>query len=128
MKWVYFKSDKFKAEPDEAELINPVKCGRQLAKWLGEKLTLRGYEVGVMYAEDWGFEFDCILPGKDKALIGCQNDGTVANEWACTLRIPRGFLHGLFRRGKADPALDHFQGALSDILSKESQISEVRWE
>ena len=49
-----FKSSKFEIEPGEDEEINPRMYGRQLARWLKQRLEEKGYSVEDIINEDWG--------------------------------------------------------------------------
>jgi hypothetical protein len=54
MEGYWFKSSKFEIEPGEDEEINPGMYGRQLARWLKQRLTEKGYSVEDIINEDWG--------------------------------------------------------------------------
>ena len=95
MNGCWFKSSKFEIENGEDEEINPRIYGRQLARWLKERLTEKGYHVKDIINEDWG---RCLMCSRDPFMlwVGCGSitdydtarpgDGPPAKEdmvWHC---------------------------------------------
>ena len=55
----WFTSSVFEAEAGEDEQTNPRMYGRQLARWLRERLLALGYSAEEVFPEDWGWSVMC---------------------------------------------------------------------
>lgn len=68
----WFTSSKFEIEPGEDDEINPRIYGRQLARWLKERLEAKGYVVEPIINEDWG---RCLMCSRHPFMlwVGCAN-------------------------------------------------------
>ena len=133
-----FKSSKFEIEPGEDEEINPRMYGRQLARWLKERLEAKGYEVEDIINEDWG---RCLMCSRDPFMlwVGCGNvtdyesarpgDGPPAKEdviWRCIATAEVFFWKRLFRKIETEPAVHKLYADLGEILRAEPQITLVQ--
>jgi hypothetical protein len=129
-----FTSDLFEIEPGEDEEINPRMHGRQLAAWFKERLTLHGYAVEPVIAEDWG---RCLMCSRKPFMlwVGCGNLGDhddvkpgdpppVKEDviWRCFPEAELSLWRRWFRKIDAAPALASLDRALRDILANEPRI------
>jgi hypothetical protein len=66
----WFRSSLFEIEPGEDEETNPLRFGRQLARWLRERLVAEGRAVEEVVPEDWGW---CLVVQRKPFLlwVGC---------------------------------------------------------
>jgi len=133
-KGFWFKSSLFAIEPDEDQETNPQRYGRQLAKWLGEKLQVFGYRVEVI-PEDWGW---CVMCARQPfwLWIGCGNmDSDPPGEqkwapkaedvvWNCYAVGERQFWR-FFRSVDMRPAVEKLEKEVSSILSSQPEIQFV---
>jgi hypothetical protein len=131
----WFKSSLFDIEPGEDEEINPRLYGKQLAKWLADKLRGCGYEPTVIN-EDWG---RCIMCKRDPVWlwVGCGNVDldfperpmTPPNKeeivWHCFVICQIPFWKRLFKKVNGEPFVQKLTDQLSSILRAESQIEFV---
>ena len=53
-----FSSDRFNLSEPKDYFINDCCYGDDVARWLGERLQLRGWTVAEPDQEDWGWYFD----------------------------------------------------------------------
>src|SRR5687768_6189747 len=133
MEGYWFKSSKFDIEPGEDEEINPRVYGRQLARWLKERLEDTGYSVEDIINEDWG---RCLMCSREPFMlwVGCGNvtdydsaqpgDGSPSKEdivWHCFAIAEVSSWRRLFRKIDTEPALSKLNSDLERILSSESQ-------
>ena len=117
MEGYWFKSSKFDIEPGEDQEINPRMYGRQLARWLKERLEDKGYSVEDIINEDWG---RCLMCSRDPFMlwVGCgsvSDDETVQPDdpppaksdvtWHCFATAEVFFWKRLFRRIDTKPAV-----------------------
>ncbi|MHC1743241.1 MAG: hypothetical protein AB9873_09455 [Syntrophobacteraceae bacterium] len=133
----WFKSSKFEIEPGEEEEINPGMYGRQLARWLKERLEEKGYPVEDVINEDWG---RCLMCSRDPFMlwVGCGNgtdydttesaDDPPAKEdiiWHCFATAEVFFWKRLFRKIETAPAVSKLYADLGDILRSDPEITIV---
>lgn len=131
----WFKSSKFEIEPGEDEEINPEIYGRQLARWLKERLEQKGYKVEDIIEEDWG---RCLMCSREPFMlwVGCgsvtdhepRGDGPPAKEdvtWHCFATAEVYFWKRLFRKVETEPALSRLNADLRDILRAEPELTLV---
>jgi hypothetical protein len=138
MEGYWFKSSKFEIEPGEDEEINPRMYGRQLARWLKQRLGENGYSVEDIINEDWG---RCLMCSRDPFMlwVGCGNvtdyetaqpgDGPPAKDdviWHCFATAEVFFWKRLFRRIETQPAVSKLYTDLGEILSAEPEITLVQ--
>jgi hypothetical protein len=66
----WFRSTRFEIEPGEDEQTNPSRYGRQLARWLRDRLIAEGRPVEEAIPEDWGW---CLVVQRKPYLlwVGC---------------------------------------------------------
>jgi hypothetical protein len=133
----WFKSSKFEIEAGEDEEINPRMYGRQLARWLKERLEEKGYSVEDIINEDWG---RCLMCGRDPFMlwVGCGSvdyesaqpgDGPPIKEtvvWHCFVTAEVFFWKRLFRKIDTEPAVAKLYADLGQILSAEPEITLVQ--
>lgn len=136
----WFQSSKFEIEPGEDAEINPQIYGRQLARWLKERLEQRGYAVEDVINEDWG---RCLMCSRDPfALwVGCasitDDDAAVdatgdapppAKEhvvWHCFATAEVFFLKRWLRKIDPEPAVAKLDRDLGEILRSEPEITVI---
>lgn len=134
----YFKSSLFEAEIGEDEETNPRMYGRQLARWLRQRLLSLGYRVEDVFGEDWGW---CVMCQREPycLFIGCRNlidielarpeDPPPAAEqllWHAVPMAERSFLKYLFRsKPELMPGLRKLDEELRGILDAEPRIEIV---
>jgi hypothetical protein len=138
MEGYWFKSSKFEIEPAEDEEINPRMYGRQLARWLKQRLEEKGYSVEDLINEDWG---RCLMCSCDPFMlwVGCGNvtdyetaqpgDGPPAKDdviWHCFATAEVFFWKRLFRRIETEPVVSKLYTDLGEILSAEPEITLVQ--
>jgi len=135
MNGYWFKSSKFEIEPGEDEEINPGIYGRQLARWLKERLTEKGYPVEGIINEDWG---RCLVCSREPFMlwVGCGNvtdDETGSRPppkeevvWHCFATAEVFFWKRLFRKVQTEPAVSKLHDDLGEILRDESEIMLVQ--
>jgi len=120
-----FRSSKFEIEPGEDAEINAGIYGRQLARWLKERLEEKGYRVEDIVDEDWG---KCLMCRCDPFLlwVGCGNvtdyevvrpgNGLPVKDevlWHCFATAEVFFFwKRLFRRIETEPAVSLDTGTL----------------
>jgi len=68
----WFSSSLFDAELSEDEETNPRMYGRQVARWLRERLLALGYPVEEVFGEDWGW---CVMCQREpySMWVACVN-------------------------------------------------------
>ena len=138
MEGYWFKSSKFEIEPDEDEEINPRMYGRQLARWLKQRLEEKGYSVEEIINEDWG---RCLMCRRDPFMLwaGC---GSVTDyetaapgdpppaktdvTWHCFATAEVFFWKRLFRRIDTEPAVARLHADLGEILRADPEVSLVQ--
>jgi hypothetical protein len=134
----WFKSSKFEIEPGEDEEINPRMYGRQLARWLKQRLEEKGYSVEDIINEDWG---RCLMCSRDPFMlwVGCGNvtddeiaqsgDGPPVKDdviWHCFATAEVLFWRRLFRSIETEPAVSKLYTDLGEILRAEPEITLVQ--
>jgi hypothetical protein len=137
MEGYWFRSSKFEIEPGEDEEINPRVYGRQLARWLKQRLEDKGYRVEDIINEGWG---RCLMCSRDPFMlwVGCGNvtdyeaaepdDGPPANGsviWHCFATAEVFFWKRLFRRIETKPAVSKLHSDLGEILRAEPEVALV---
>jgi len=124
----WFTSSKFEVEPGEDQEINPGIYGRQLARWLKDRLEERGYVVEAIVNEDWG---RCLICSRDPFMlwVGCANitgDEIGANiVWHCFATVEVSWMQKWIRRIDTEPALTKLTEDLGKILRTEPDINLV---
>lgn len=127
-----FTSSKFEVEPGEDEEVNPGLYGRQLARWLKERLEERGYRVEDIINEDWG---RCLVCGRDPFMlwVGCGSCGDPSGPddvpppkeaifWRCFAVAELPLLVRLFRKIDTASAVTKLHADLGEILRAEPEI------
>jgi len=138
MEGYWFKSTKFEIEPGEDEEINPRMYGRQLARWLKQRLEERGYPVEDIINEDWG---RCLMCSRDPFMlwVGCGNvtdyetaqpgyDPPMKEDvvWHCFATAEVFFWKRLFRKVKTESAVSKLYADLGEILRAEPEVTLVQ--
>ena len=137
----WFKSSKFEIEPGEDDEINPLIYGRQLARWLKERLEGRGYAVEDIINEDWG---RCLMCSRDPFMlwVGCANmtEDEIASDnaagkaplpatenivWHCFAEAEVSFVKRWLRTIDTQPAVAKLDQDLGEILRAEPEITLV---
>ena len=122
---VEFRSDRFPADPDESEIVNPGLWGRRLALFLRDGLRARGFHVDEPFPEDWGWALR-VERQPFRMWIGCGHYQEYPDGYLCFIEPHKPFVWKLFRRVETRAAVGAMQRALDEILSAEG-IRERRW-
>ena len=120
-----FESSAFAIVPDEDEQTNPGIYGKVLAQWMAEQLAARGFSVGDVIAEDFGW---CVpLQAKSPRLyVACTNaDGTL-NRWRVFAFAEGGVLTRLFGKDTCDSGLDSLFTAVKQTLQSSPTVQGLR--
>jgi hypothetical protein len=128
----WFRSDLFRVEPGEDEETNPGRYGRQLARWIADRLRARGVTVESVTAEDWGWRVGC-RRGPHRLVAACGNVDDTEREgalpapptdvaWHCFPVVEAPFWRRLLRGRDVDDALASFNGELRAIFEGEPRI------
>jgi hypothetical protein len=126
---VTFKSDAFNTSETKDYFINPQCFGDDVAKWLIQELSARGFQAdSEPHQEDFGWYLTFRAGGAQHDLvIGFRpSDASSDRCWIGWLERKRGFLGSLLggrNRGVQAAAV----GAIHEILSRSPEIREVRW-
>lgn len=125
---VEFRSDRFPADPDEDELINPGRHGRRLALFLAGQLPNHGFAVdGEPFTEDWGWVVPLRSP-QFPLWIGCGNYQEYPDGFLCFLEphtpTVRRFL---FRKVDTRSRVEALQQAVDRILDTAEGIRAKKW-
>jgi hypothetical protein len=130
----WFKSSKFEIEPGEDKEVKPGMYGRQLARWLKQRLEEKGYAVEDIVNEEWG---RCLLCSRDPFMlwVGCGNmkypEG-VGEEpvlpskepivWRCFVAAEVPHFIRYFRKVDTAPAVSKLYSDLGEILCAEPAV------
>ena len=132
MEGYWFKSTLFDVEAGEEEEVNPGRTGRQLARWLKERLESAGYADVDVIPEDWGW---CVMCQRDPFMlwVGCGNvdePGAAMppkeeSVWHCFAHAETGIFKRLFGKVDTALALKLLNGQLNEILTNGPGITMV---
>lgn len=128
----WFTSSLFTVEAGEDEETNPGRYGRQLARWLAERLRERGHDVESVTPEDWGWRVAC-RSGPHRLVAACGNvDEAGPDEapvgppatvtWQCFAVSDAPLWRRLLRSSEVTQALEGFDRTLREILESEPGI------
>jgi hypothetical protein len=127
-----FKTARFNLSKIDETFINPCCFGEDLARWLGEALLERKFEISEPYQEDWGWE----LPVKNESagyylcMSGYADDegaNSNAGEWRIIIEKRRSIGQRLTGKGKIESS-DRMLVSVREILEAEPDIRDVRIE
>jgi hypothetical protein len=128
MPTVTFLSSRFTNTP-ASDAINDM-LGKDLAEWLRPQLASRGFEVGEVIAEDYGYGFWIKLDGAHYWITATQYDGdSQPPTWMIGIDYDPGCLWvwRLRSRPKAEN-IEAIRGAVDAILKGDGQIAAVAWD
>jgi len=126
----WFRSTLFEIEPGEDVDTNPLCFGRQLARWLRERLVAQGRSVEDVTPEDWGW---CLVVQRKPFLlwVGCVSVHDYATTrptgavprgsdvvWACTVVAEQSLL-GKLRGVNPVPAVEELFRQTRGIVEAE---------
>ena len=119
---IFFTSELFGIESEEDEVTNPGIYGKQLAKWLQERLLEKGYKVEKIYPEDWGW---CVMYSEKpfKLWVGCSS--IIENEniiWSCFSAAEVPTIKNIFKKINVEPSLTKLNRSLKEIIKSENKI------
>jgi len=130
----WFKSSKFDIEPGEDEEIKPGMYGRQLARWLKQRLEEKGYTVEDIVNEERG---RCLMCSREPFMlwVGCGNminPQGVGEEsilpskekivWRCFVAAEVPHFTRYFRKVDTGSAVSKLYSTLGEILLKEPTV------
>lgn len=120
-----FGSSAFPIVPDEDKQTNPGIYGKALAQWIAEQLAIRGFSVGEVIAEDFGW---CVpIEAKSPRLyVACANVDEQPNQWHVFAFAEGGVLTRLFGKDTSDSALGSLFTALKDTLQSSPLVQGLR--
>jgi len=112
-----FRCDAFAISPDEDAATNPGIFGRSLAEWLSGALRARGWSVGAVVAEDFGW---CVpVDSQPHALyVACASAGAEPGTWRVFVFAEGGLLGRLLGRGdtRADDLARTYEAVRSALV------------
>jgi len=122
-----FESSAFVVIPGEDEETNPGVFGKSLAQWIAEQLAARGFSVGEVIAEDFGW---CVpLESKSPRLfVACASAEDKPNQWRVFAFAEGGVLARLFGKDKSAESLASLFSALKQTLQSAPSIKGLREE
>jgi hypothetical protein len=115
---LWFRSTAFEIESGEDSETNPLCYGRQLSRWLRDRLMDAGRSTAEVIPEDWGW---CVMVQRKPFLlwVGCVSVHDYAKlrsddpapsgadvVWTCNVVAEKPLLSNPFRRIDAGPDLD----------------------
>ena len=120
-----FESSAFPIVPDEDKQTNPGIYGKALAQWIAEQLAARGFFVGEVIAEDFGW---CVpIEAKSPRLyVACANVDEQPNHWHVFAFAEGGVLTRLFGKNTSDSALGSLFTAVKQILQSSPVVQGLR--
>ena len=122
-----FESSAFAIVPGEDEQTNPGIYGKALAQWISEQLAARGFSVGEVIAEDFGW---CV-PLKSKAphlFVACANGDEKQNQWRVFAFAEGGTLARLFGKDTGADALASLFAVVKQTLQSTPSVKGLREE
>jgi hypothetical protein len=123
---VAFRSAKFPPYEDEEEQINPGLWGKRLAEFLVQKLSEKGIRTEEIIAEDWGWYIPIQNDGFRLAIC-CGHQYGDDDEFLCFTDPGTPVVKKLFKRIDATVQLTELTEAMQQILSSDTDITEVVW-
>jgi hypothetical protein len=123
---VEFRSDRFPADPDEDELVNPGLWGRRLARFLCDGLRSKGFQATDPWAEDWGWQLR--IEGQPISMwIGCGHYQEYDDGYLCFIEPHKPYVRKWFRKIDTREHVDALRRAIDELLSSEAGIHSKRW-
>ena len=136
MESLCFKSTLFQIEPGEDSETNPHRYGKQLARWLGDRLAGIGYSRVDVIPEDWGW---CVMCQREpfSLWVGCGNSETMETLenpelfktqpiiWQCFVVAEVPLLKRIIGKPDTTPSESKLHGELTRLLSSEPEIQMV---
>jgi hypothetical protein len=124
--YVEFRSDQFPATREEQDQINPGRWGRRLAEFVATALARRGFKIGDLIAEDWGWMVPLDEPG-GHIWIGCGNYEEYPDGFLCFIEVDRPWYRRLFKSIDAQSRVEALRSALDEVLIESAGIRAKRW-
>ena len=120
-----FESSAFPMVPDEDKQTNPGIYGKALAQWIAEQLATRGFSVGEVIAEDFGW---CVpIEAKSPRLyVACASANEKPNHWRVFAFAEGGVLARLFGKDTSTTALAALFTALKHTLQSSPVVQGLR--
>lgn len=120
-----FESSAFAIVPGEDEQTNPGIYGKALAQWIAEQLATRGFSVGDVIAEDFGW---CVpIETKSPRLyVACTSVDEQPNHWRVFAFAEGGVLARLFGKDTSVDALASLFTAVKQTLQSTSTVQGLR--
>lgn len=126
---VTFKSSAFNSSEQKSYFINAGCFGDDVAKWLAEQLSAKGYPAAeVPGQEDFGWYFTFVLSGIEYCFVIGYRPGVdgLDGVWIGSLERSRGLVASVLGRRKQgiEPAAAR---VVHEVLSSSPLIGDVRW-
>lgn len=119
-----FESSSFAIVPGEDEETNPGIYGKELARWLAERLVAAGVAAEEPFAEDFGW---CVpVDSKPHALhVACSSTEEGPNQWRVFAFAEGGLFARMLGKDKSGEELAKLFTAVCGCIESESSIRNV---
>lgn len=120
-----FESSAFAIMPGEDEETNPGVFGKSLAHWIAAQLAARGFSVGDLIAEDFGW---CV-PVETKSprlFVACASTEEKPNQWRVFAFVEGGTLVRLLGTNKSTESLAALYAVIKQTLASSPRIQALR--
>ena len=116
-----FHSSSFAVEPGEDSHTNPGLFGKALAQWLAQQLRMRGFAVGQVIAEDFGW---CApVESKPHSLyVVCASAEEAPNQWRVFAFAEGGLMARLLGKDRSAQSVARLFAALKEVLQGAPQV------
>lgn len=89
-------------------------------------LAARGFKIGPVVAEDWGWVVPLDEPG-DQVWIGCGNYEEYPDGFLCFIEVDRPWYQRFFKSVDARPRVEALRSAVDEALSELADVYAKRW-
>ena len=122
-----FESSAFAVTPGEDESTNPGVYGKALAHWLAEQLKAKGFRLGEVTAEDFGW---CVpvQSAPHSAYVACASADENDRSWRVFVFVEGGLVSRLLGKDKSVEALAPLFTAVKQVLQSAPAVQGLREE
>lgn len=120
-----FESSAFAIVPGEDQQTNPGIYGKSLAQWIAEQLSSRGFSVGEIIAEDFGW---CVplKSNSPRLYVACSSAEEKPNQWRVFAFAESGVLGHIFGQDKSTESLASLYSAVKQSLESSPSVQGLR--
>jgi hypothetical protein len=121
MERICFKAD-IKVTNKEDELTNPGIYGKEISKWLKEKLEEKGYKIEDLFPEDWGW---CIVIHYKPFFLCVACNGEEYNGeiiWSCFVNAEKPFFRNPFKKLNIEEEVKKLERCLYNIIKENFKL------